>query len=560
MWYRKQGEANWTDHPFTGTETQTTLTGLTADTTYEVLVRARQLRQRRARGRRRDEGATAGNNRLPQFSKETAERERSVPENSPPGTLIGDPVDAIDHEGHPLTYTLRDPSPFFELDPDTGQLSVAEGALLDFESGESYTVVIEVSDSLSVDWVEDDQTVDAEVTVTITVTDVAEPPARPDAPLAEATATDPATSLDVNWSAIAVFGTPLTTDYDVRYRATGATDWISHPFDGPVPGTVIGGLEPGTVYELQVLARNDEGESPWSESGIGITGPATLNANRQVSEDAPAGAPVGAPVTATNSHGYPVTYVIVRDTARSTRTSTDNAILRSRTLYSTDGGHAEFTIDGGTGQIRLAAGSRLDHSIVNRYRLKVRATYTEPGPASGQVVNAIIDVVINVVDGPEVPRPGDPPNDPPPDAPPPGDPPSDPPGDDPPDDNPPSDPPGDDTPGDPPNDPPGDRPEDNTPGNNPPGNTPGNNPPGNSPQGNPPGNNPPGNSPPGNAPGNNPPGNGPPSDPASNDPASDPKTKTRSTASPPPANALRRIDPSTMIASMDEVLPPRLGA
>ena len=61
-------------------------------------------------------------------------------------------------------------------------------------------MVIEASDGLSVTWVEDDQSVDAEVTVTITVTDVAEPPARPDAPLAEATATDPATSLDVNWS------------------------------------------------------------------------------------------------------------------------------------------------------------------------------------------------------------------------------------------------------------------------------------------------------------------------------------------------------------------------
>ena len=221
VWYRKQGEANWTDHPFTGTATQTTLTGLTADTTYEVQVRALNSDSASAWSPPGEE-ATAGNNRLPQFSKETAERERSVPENSPPGTLIGDPVDAIDHEGHPLTYTLREASPFFDLDPDTGQLSVAEGALLDFESGESYTVVIEVSDGLSVDWVEDDQTVDAEVTVTITVTDVAEPPARPDAPLAEATATDPATSLDVNWNDIAVFGTPLTTDYDVRYRATGA--------------------------------------------------------------------------------------------------------------------------------------------------------------------------------------------------------------------------------------------------------------------------------------------------------------------------------------------------
>ena len=214
-----------------------------------------------------------------------------------------------------------------------------------------------------------------------------------------------------------------------------------------MPGTVIGGLEPGTVYEVQVLARNDEGESPWSESGIGITGPATLNANRQVSEDARAGTPVGAPVTATGSQGYAVTYVILRDTAESTNRYTDNtgnSFMRSRLLHSTGGGQAEFTIDGGTGQIRLAAGSQLDHSIVDRYRLKVRASYTEPGPAGGQVVNAIINVIVDVVpvDDQQQNRPGNnPPGDPPGDNPP-----GNPPGDNPPDNNPPGNPPGDNPP------------------------------------------------------------------------------------------------------------------
>ena len=40
VWYRQPGEANWTDHPYDSTATQTTLTGLTPDTTYQVQVRA----------------------------------------------------------------------------------------------------------------------------------------------------------------------------------------------------------------------------------------------------------------------------------------------------------------------------------------------------------------------------------------------------------------------------------------------------------------------------------------------------------------------------------------
>ena len=79
---------------------------------------------------------------------------------------------------------------------------MAEGANLDYEAGESYTVVIDVSDGLDLTWAGDDQIVDAEVTVNITVTDVAEPPDQPDAPSVAPSAADPRFSaLDVTWTA-----------------------------------------------------------------------------------------------------------------------------------------------------------------------------------------------------------------------------------------------------------------------------------------------------------------------------------------------------------------------
>ena len=109
VWYRKQGEVIWTDHPFTGTATQTTLTGLTAETTYEVQVRARNSDSASAWSPPGEE-ATAGNNLPPQFLLLSPSiTQRSVPENSPPGYPDRRPGGtAIDQEGHPLTYTLRE--------------------------------------------------------------------------------------------------------------------------------------------------------------------------------------------------------------------------------------------------------------------------------------------------------------------------------------------------------------------------------------------------------------------------------------------------------------------
>ena len=103
--------------------------------------------------------------------------------------------------------------------------------------------------------------------LTITVTDVNEPPAKPDAPTVTVASHS---SLDVSWSAPENTG-PAITDYDVQYRkgTTGTfTDW---PHTGTAITATITGLEPNTSYEVQVRAKNDEGTGPWSDSGTGKT-------------------------------------------------------------------------------------------------------------------------------------------------------------------------------------------------------------------------------------------------------------------------------------------------
>ena len=267
--YRVSGtQDSWSAHAVTGTGTSTTLTGLTEDTTYEVQVRASNAE---GTGVWSDsgEGSTAAENLPPQFSTQASVRE--VPENSPAGTVVGDPVTAVDSEGHTLIYALKTPSPLFTVDSATGQISVAQGASLDFEAQDSYTVVIEASDGLSVHHVDDGDIIDAETTVTIRVTDANEPPPAPAAPSAARSSASPTSSLRVTWTAPDTTGKPPVTSYAISYRKKGTSQSEERSLTGLQAHTTLTGLEPGTTYEVSVKASNDEGRSPWSDFGEGST-------------------------------------------------------------------------------------------------------------------------------------------------------------------------------------------------------------------------------------------------------------------------------------------------
>ena len=94
---------------------------------------------------------------------------REVAENTPADRNIGQPVTATDGDDDPLTYSLSGThAASFGINTSTGQLKTKDA--LDHEARSSYLVTLTASDSLA-------SSTDATITVTITVTDVNEPPA-----------------------------------------------------------------------------------------------------------------------------------------------------------------------------------------------------------------------------------------------------------------------------------------------------------------------------------------------------------------------------------------------
>ncbi len=84
-------------------------------------------------------------NAAPSFA---AEYEREVPENSTGGTKVGAPVAATDPDNTLLSYSLAGGGEaLFEIGESTGQITVSDGADLDYESGDTlYTVRVAASD------------------------------------------------------------------------------------------------------------------------------------------------------------------------------------------------------------------------------------------------------------------------------------------------------------------------------------------------------------------------------------------------------------------------------
>ena len=225
-----------------------------------------------------------------------------VPENTPPGVNIGNPVSATDDDedgenalefGNTLTYSLeatedtdeaRANAASFDIDPSTGQLITK--APLDTETKDSYSVTVRVDDGETRP--ADSPCTDCTRNVTITVTNDVEPPAAPATPAVVSGADDSTTSLKVVWHEPDSTGGNVG-GYLVQYkRINGLTFYEDNnpttvaietvAIDTANRTATITGLEADTSYHVRVRAtsaesQNSEGEeiAPWSLVGTGST-------------------------------------------------------------------------------------------------------------------------------------------------------------------------------------------------------------------------------------------------------------------------------------------------
>ena len=214
-------------------------------------------------------------NRAPTFD-EGASATRSVAEGTAAGGAVGAPVAATDPDGDAITYSLGGTDAAqFTIDSGTGQLRVAAGTARDYENGpRAYAVTVQASDGKDQTGAAD-AAADAAISVSIDVSDVAEPPSAMAAP---ALASAP-TKLTVAWAEPANAG-PEITGYDIRYKASDETDWTKKTVEAPAAEAKLKNLAPGTAYEVRVRAGNDEGTGAWSASAFANTLPrVTLTAS-----------------------------------------------------------------------------------------------------------------------------------------------------------------------------------------------------------------------------------------------------------------------------------------
>ncbi|MXY44947.1 MAG: hypothetical protein F4Y50_12995, partial [Dehalococcoidia bacterium] len=239
----------------------------------------------------------------------------SVPENTPPGVNIGNPISATDEDednleyGNTLTYSLGGTdAASFDIDPSTGQLITK--APLDFETKNSYSVTVAVDDG------DTRETPLTPLPVTIGVTDVDELPAAP-APPAVVSGADPnsTTSLKVVWHVPENTGEAIN-DYNVEYKKTTDLSFGSSNVSESGTTATISSLEADTSYYVRVQAASPEGTGPWSLVGTGSTNKAgnspptfgTGPVTRNVFENTSAGEDVGDPVTANDADATTLTY------------------------------------------------------------------------------------------------------------------------------------------------------------------------------------------------------------------------------------------------------------
>ena len=313
----------------------------------------------------------------PVFSDDTSTT-RSIAENTAPGIDIGSPISATDPDGDTLTYSLSGTdAASFDIVSTSGQLQTK--AALDYETKNTYTVTVTVSDGTLTD----------SITVTINVTDIDEAiPNR--APVFTEGSSTTRSVAENTGSGVNIGSAVSATDADgdiLTYTLSG-TDAASFSIvstSGQLQTSAALDYETKNTYQVSVTVSDGSLTDTISVTitvtqVIGNVAPVFTEGDsttREIHEENNnscystsgdrVGETVGTPISATDANGDTLTY----------------------TLGGTDA--ADFVIDSTNGQLTTKAELVLDYETKNAYALTVSVSDGNGGSDS-------ITVTINITD------------------------------------------------------------------------------------------------------------------------------------------------------------------
>ena len=347
-------------------------------------------------------------NDQPEFPGATASR--SVAENSASGTNVGAAVAASDQDGDTLYYTLTGTdASSFDVGATTGQITVASGTSLDYETKSSYSVTVNVSDKKNADGTAD-TVIDDTIAVTISVTDEQYKPAKVTGLSVSPKTSRPYDTLIIRWNepndrSVSSNAT-RDPDYDdvdrffIVWMKETDTDWTNDSsfkfvdaVDGnnnPVTSYEVSGLDRNTTYQFRIKAQDEFTNfgPDWSDVVKGSTVDnldpyfPSATTTRSIAENSAAGTNVGTAVTATDPY-------LSTDTLYYTLTGTDASKL---------------AIGSTTGQITVKAGNVPDYESKTSYSVTVNVSDKKASDGTADtVIDDTIAVTINVTDVNEPP-------------------------------------------------------------------------------------------------------------------------------------------------------------
>ena len=183
-------------------------------------------------------------------------------------TAVGT-VQATDDDDDVTGYTIEGGADLalFVIDLTSGDLAFRAApnheAAADADGNNTYVVDVRATSGAGI------RTKTTDQTITVTVTDVDEPPGAPFAPTVSSVSVVSVTAI---WVAPSNAG-PAIEDYDYRSRVKDSVDSWVEVKDTTITAlrATIDGLAENTEYEVAVRATNEEGMSEWSEAGFGST-------------------------------------------------------------------------------------------------------------------------------------------------------------------------------------------------------------------------------------------------------------------------------------------------